>query len=122
RDEHARGNVIAEANLEATMPAKRIFITTSRSMALDSARRGDSAQALEYARKALAVGEKAAAAKDAGTVARTLAARAQAAMGDVCEAMHAAAEARRWRERAMGRDHKLQKLAGVGAHCVEGSV
>jgi tetratricopeptide (TPR) repeat protein len=114
REEYVRGNAMAESNLEATMPAKRIFITTSRSLALDSARRGDSARALEYARKALAVGEKAAAAKDAGTAARTLAARAQAAMGDVCGAVHAVTDARRWREQALARYHEVQNLPGFG--------
>jgi non-specific serine/threonine protein kinase/serine/threonine-protein kinase len=115
REEYARGASIAQANLEATLPAKRIFITTTRNLALDAARRGNDAQAMDYAGKVVAVGEKASSAKDAGAAAKSLAPRAYAAMGDVRDAVHDAEGARRWRERAMAAYREIQNLPGFGA-------
>ena len=115
REEYLQAAALAEENLEKILAARRIFVTTSRNLALDAARRGQTADAVRYAERAVGVGEKAAALPNAGTPVRAIAPRAYAGMGDVYEELHRPEEARRWRERALAAFQELQSRPDFNA-------
>jgi tetratricopeptide (TPR) repeat protein len=115
RTEYRAALALAETNLGSAFATYRIAITCARQLALDAVRRGDASQALDYGDRAVIAGESAAARKEAPVVGRTLAPRAWAAMGDICEALHRSSEARRWRKRSLAGFLELRDLPGFPA-------
>ncbi|MGJ5815150.1 protein kinase domain-containing protein [Paludibaculum fermentans] len=103
---------LAGKHLGEMLPYYRIYITTGRKLAESAAGRGESETALQYANQAVTVAEKLSTAKGAGVPQRALAPRAYSGLASTYEKLHRAADARRWREKALAQFQELQDKPG----------
>ncbi|MGC4049614.1 MAG: protein kinase [Paludibaculum sp.] len=110
---------LAEQHLAEMLPFYRIYITTGRKLAESAAGRGESEAALRYANQAVAVAEKQSTVSGAGVPQRALAPRAYSGLASTYDKLHRAADARRWRERALAEFQQLKDKPGFTRYHME---